>query len=339
MIISSIPERNGPYGDFDYMRARTLCACSLVCRSWASPSRIHLFRYVRLTRITAPSFIEFIENSPVVGAYVERITFEGEHCPDPDTEAFSDDGTASSTSDETSSDDGSSSGLGFPLTWLHQLSRTIRLLLPKLCRVEYAWFHLPPHFHASVRLGRPSSVTSLNIREVDFESFVDFIQLLCSYDCLEHLTINHPRWIHPSFEGVYHFGQRWGCTLKSLNIFADNEYGYDICYWFAKGRTPRTAESLRIFVGDGGFVDTKRDSTGSPASFPPIPMEVLNRWTTTLKRLDLSVNSEILPSNFKEYANPAKWILSESDVRSHTPSRKVLRNFGVRYRYYRFTTV
>ncbi|KAJ3480991.1 hypothetical protein NLI96_g7971 [Meripilus lineatus] len=282
IIISFIPELKNRKVHFDEQIAHTLAACSRVCRPWVASSQTMLFRHVRVDDgHTAHRFVASITKSPYLGEYVKEITLDAGYA------------------------------YGW---WLYRFSWVIRRLLPKLHSIAYA--KLPPvHFHFYT-WRRPSTLTSLQLSDTRFHSFGDFVRLISCHDCLQHLTIAGCWWDHPRFEGVYRFGQHWGRSLKSLVISRTLRLcGYDICYWLARGRVPRTFESLQIYSID------RRDfqSASHPPIFPPIPIIILNRWASTLTRLALDLFEDMLPENF---IGRTQWIISESDILFQNPYRE-----------------
>lgn len=148
----------------NYFRLETLRRCALVCRSWVTKSRIHLYDVVHLNnQRKATTFMSAIVSSPPLGEYVHEmcIDLEGKHAD-----------------------------------WLYSTHQVLPPRLPNLKRLGY--FQLPslhPVFFALPK--KFNAITSLRLGSFETWTFREIVRLLNSFPKLETLDIDC-RWPSPS---------------------------------------------------------------------------------------------------------------------------------------------
>lgn len=239
---------------------KALYSCALVCRSWITRARIHLFRIVTIDSRSVSNIMTVVLTSPTHGSYVQRVDLSGHDQPlDPQTNIPRHDG------------------------WIYDFFKKVVPLLPNLTFIQYDGLPtLHPCFYISPP--RVPSLTSLSLSGLNATSIGDVLRLISYYKRLKELYITQSGGAWGPFSNHhYSFGQRWSCHLQVLSIQRCTVSDiFDLFHWLAQLRTPCSFEHLVLTWGYGRH---SRDLERAPMR--SIPEHIALGWARTLKSLSL----------------------------------------------------
>ncbi|KAJ3475588.1 hypothetical protein NLI96_g11741 [Meripilus lineatus] len=264
-IISSVDEYAysslaGPYRTGTTRKG--LHSCALVCHSWTTRARIHLFRVVTIDNRSASNFAAVVTTHPQVGSYVKRVELSGDY----------------------RSKDSESSMSTTPVHngWIYDFLNKVVPHLPNLTSTEFQGLPILHRYFYICHPPRALSLTSLSLSSFNATSAGDVLRLINSYKNLKELYINRGEW--GEFRNHhYHVGRRWSCHLRVLSIQRSTVGDIlDLFYWFAQLKT----SSFEHLFLQWGFSPRKLVDT-EQAPTRPFPKSPALGWARTLKTLSL----------------------------------------------------
>lgn len=153
--------------------SQSLHACTLVCRDWLPRARINLYRYIHLdSKHKTAQFVWTLSTRPPLGEYVDHLCID----------CFTDHAG--------------------PNGWIYY---DLRTLLPNIRKLEYR--SLPTlHSIFAITISQFSTVRSLYLRDLVYQSFRETVHVVNALRHLEELTIASCRWKTPGrfFSGKRH---------------------------------------------------------------------------------------------------------------------------------------
>lgn len=243
---------------------KTLSSCALVCRSWITKARIHLFRSVAVDNTSASKFAAVITTSRTLGSYVQRVVL---FCKEPTEELESTRSTSSKHHE-----------------WIYGFLNEVVPLLPKLTSFEYSGV---PELHPRFYIGPPRmpSLTSLTLSFVETASIGDIFHLIGSYKSLKELCLIYGEWGQVS-NHHYRFGQRWGCNLRVLSVIQDYLCGIlYIFQWLSQLGTSCSLEHLFLEIQTSQYDGDEK----AILNLLSIPEHMAMGWASNLKTLSVTL--------------------------------------------------
>ena len=261
-IISFVNEDAYSHGEAyrRYPTATGLYSCALVCRSWVTRARIHLFRIVIIDNRSASNFVASVTTHPPHGSYVQRVEL-----------------SRSRRSESTTSTTPVHNG------WIYDFFNKVVPHLPNLTSIEF--WQLPilhPRFY--ICPPRVPSLTSLSLCHVTATSVGDVLRLISSYKCLKELYIFQLEGQWGQFRNHhYHVGRRWSCNLRVLSIQRSTVGDIlDLFHWLAQ---LRTCSFEHLFLQWGSSREDPAHVKRAPVR--SIPEHIALEWASALKTLSL----------------------------------------------------
>ncbi|KAH9913498.1 hypothetical protein B0H21DRAFT_893378 [Amylocystis lapponica] len=185
-IVDSL-EPSNIYGDLTYYR--TLGSCALTCRALTPRSRVNLFRGIELTsRARFYSFAKLLTTSPDVAEYVTSV-----HVACDDLRLVT----------------------NFPIVFAHKLPRLKWLVFYGDLERDQV---LPAHPAFYLAISTFSSVVKLSLYDLWFQTFQDFIDLVCSLPNLSNLDCTALKWKRVSEDPFKHAQYQHKLNLYSPNL-------------------------------------------------------------------------------------------------------------------------